>query len=128
MGLTEKARQIFADDRFATELTGIDITAVGEHNATCTLRLGPQHRNARGVVMGGVLFTLADFAAAIAANSACIESGDFGPVNEWNREHIWQHGGRFTPAGLLSRVLEAEFDPGYYIDYLENKYTELYGL
>ena len=61
-------------------------------------------------------------------NDACIESGDFGPVNEWNREHIWQHGGRFTPAGLLSRVLEAEFDPGYYIDYLENKYTELYGL
>ena len=76
MELTEKARQIFTDDRFATELTGIDITAVGEHNATCTLRLGPQHRNARGVVMGGVLFTLADFAAAIAANSACIESGD----------------------------------------------------
>ena len=23
---------------------------------------------------------------------------------------------------------EAEFDPGYYIDYLEKKYTELYGL
>ena len=59
---------------------------------------------------------------------ACIESGGFGPVNEWNREHIWQHGGRYTPAELLSRVFEKEFDPGYYIDYLERKYTELYGL
>jgi carboxypeptidase Taq len=59
---------------------------------------------------------------------ACIENGDFGPVNDWNREHIWKHGGRFTPAELLSRVFEAEFDPGYYIDYLEKKYTELYGL
>ena len=59
---------------------------------------------------------------------ACIESGDFGPVNEWNREHIWKHGGRFTPAELLNRVFEAEFDPGYYIKYLEDKYTELYDL
>ena len=59
---------------------------------------------------------------------SCIENGDFGPVNEWNREHIWQHGGRFAPAELLSRVFEAEFDPAYYIDYLEKKYTELYGL
>ena len=59
---------------------------------------------------------------------ACIESGDFGPVNDWNREHIWKYGGTFTPAELLSRVLEAEFDPAYYIDYLEKKYTELYGL
>ena len=59
---------------------------------------------------------------------ACIESGDFGPVNDWNREHIWQHGGRFKPSELLDKVYEAEFDPGYYIDYLEKKYTELYGL
>ena len=59
---------------------------------------------------------------------ACIEAGDFGPVNEWNREHIWQHGCRFKPAELLDRVLEAEFDPQYYIDYLGNKFTDIYGL
>ena len=59
---------------------------------------------------------------------ACIESGDFSVVNDWNREHIWQHGGRFTPSELLERVFEADFDPSYYIDYLEKKYTELYGL
>lgn len=59
---------------------------------------------------------------------AAIESGDFSAVNDWNREHIWQHGGRFKPAELLRRVFEADFDPSYYIDYLEKKYTELYGL
>ncbi len=59
---------------------------------------------------------------------ACIERGDFGPVNDWNREHIWKHGGRFTPSELLGRVLEAEFDPQYYIDYLTNKFTDIYGL
>ena len=59
---------------------------------------------------------------------ACIANGDFAPVNEWNREHIWKHGARFKPSEILDRVFEAEFDPGYYIDYLEKKYTELYGL
>jgi carboxypeptidase Taq len=59
---------------------------------------------------------------------ACIANGDFAPVNEWNREHIWKHGARFKPSEILDRVFEEEFDPGYYIDYLEKKYTELYGL
>lgn len=59
---------------------------------------------------------------------ACIADGDFGPVNEWNREHIWQHGCRFKPAELLSRVFEADFDPQYYIDYLTKKFTDIYGL
>ena len=59
---------------------------------------------------------------------SCIEKGDFGPVNAWNRENIWQHGGRYKPVELLNRVLGEEFDPGYYIDYLKNKFTEIYGL
>ena len=59
---------------------------------------------------------------------ACIESGDFSPVNDWNREHIWKYGGRYTPSELLNRVYEEEFDPAYYIDYLEKKYNELYGI
>ena len=62
------ARRTFASDRFATELTGAEITAAGNHHAECCLKLDERHLNARGVAMGGVLFTLADFAAAVAAN------------------------------------------------------------
>ena len=69
MNLTEIARDIFCHDRYATETTGIVIDHVGEHEATCSLTVGEQHCNARGVAMGGVLFTLADFSSAIAANS-----------------------------------------------------------
>ena len=58
----------------------------------------------------------------------CIETGDFGPVNEWNREHIWQHGCRYKPSELLDRVFGEPFDPGYYIDYLTKKFSEVYGL
>ena len=59
---------------------------------------------------------------------ACVESGDFSAVNDWNRENIWRHGSRFTPSELLGRVFGEEFDPGYYIDYLEKKFSEIYGL
>ena len=76
MDLTETARLTFADDHYATSLTGIDIEHVGNHKAECSLALDNRHRNARGAAMGGVLFTLADFAAAIAANSECLGSGE----------------------------------------------------
>lgn len=68
-----RAREIFAADHYATSLTGIQIEQIGLHEAQCSLDLAPQHLNARGVAMGGVLFTLADFCAAVAANSGCLE-------------------------------------------------------
>ncbi len=59
----------------------------------------------------------------------CISRGDFGPVNDWNREHIWKDGGMYKPAEILDRVLEGEaFDPSYYITYLQNKCSDVYGL
>lgn len=68
-GLTQLARCIFAKDIYATELTGIVIDNVEGNTAVCSLQLDSKHRNAKGAVMGGVIFTLADLAVAIAANS-----------------------------------------------------------
>lgn len=65
----ERVRELFGADRYAA-LTGIAIEGVEDGGAVCTLRLDGRHRNARGVAMGGVLFTLADFVAAVAANAA----------------------------------------------------------
>lgn len=73
---TEQARVVFASDRYATQLTGIQIDHVADHEAHCSLTLEAHHRNARGVAMGGVIFTLADFAAAVAANTDCLADGD----------------------------------------------------
>ena len=69
MTTLEKARAIFSTDRYATDITGITIENIGKHESLCSLVLDSRHVNARGVAMGGVLFTLADFAAAVAANS-----------------------------------------------------------
>ena len=76
MTLTETARNVFADDRFATMATGVVIDQVDNHTAQCSLTLNERHRNARGVAMGGVLFTLADFATAVAANSDCLSDSN----------------------------------------------------
>ena len=54
-------------DRFATE-NGAVIDEVDDHYAKCSLKIKDRHRNAMGAVMGGVYFTLADFALAVASN------------------------------------------------------------
>jgi len=69
----EEARAWFSGDRFATETTGIELAAAGPDYARCVLVPDGRHLNARGFVMGGAIFTLADFTFAAASNSA--ESG-----------------------------------------------------
>ena len=63
----ERVREIFAKDRFATE-NGAVIDEIGDHYAKCSIKLTKRHCNAMGAVMGGVPFTLADFAFAVASN------------------------------------------------------------
>lgn len=63
----EEARSTFAHDRYAAE-SGAFIEEIGEKYARCSIRLTDSHRNALGGVMGGVYFTLADFAFAVASN------------------------------------------------------------
>ena len=63
----EEAREYFKNDLFATE-NGMVIDEIGEDWATCSVVLEPKHRNATGGVMGGAIFTLADFAFAVACN------------------------------------------------------------
>jgi carboxypeptidase Taq len=58
----------------------------------------------------------------------CLKSGDFAPINAWNKENIWKHGRVYTPSELLDRVLGEPFDPFVFTDYLEKKYGDIYGL
>lgn len=64
----EKARDFFYKDLYATKLSGIQIDEVSEHYAKCTMKITENHKNAYGGVMGGAIFTLADFTFAVASN------------------------------------------------------------
>ncbi|MBO5031945.1 MAG: PaaI family thioesterase [Lachnospiraceae bacterium] len=63
----EEVRERFSHDRFAT-VNGAVVEAVEDGYARCSMELNETHRNALGAVMGGAIFTLADFAFAVASN------------------------------------------------------------
>ena len=63
----ERVRQRFTADCFASKM-GTVIEDIKEGYARCYLDITPLHLNAAGNVMGGAIFTLADFAFAVAAN------------------------------------------------------------
>ena len=64
----EAARVFFSGDRYATE-SGIRIDQLDSGNAECSFEITEHHRNADGGVMGGAIFTLIDFAFAVASTS-----------------------------------------------------------
>ena len=68
MTALERAREFFSHDVYATEVTGIIIDEIGDKYAKCSLKIDSRHKNAVGGVMGGVMFTLADFVFAVATN------------------------------------------------------------
>ncbi len=68
MSALEEIRSRFQNDRFATGTTGIVIDSAEPGKAVCSLILEDRHMNENDVPMGGVIFTLADFACAIASN------------------------------------------------------------
>ena len=64
----EEIRNRFKNDHFATDVTGIVIDSAQPGKAVCSITLEERHMNENNVPMGGAVFTLADFAFAIAAN------------------------------------------------------------
>ena len=59
---------------------------------------------------------------------AAIRSGDLRPITGWLEERIWKHGKLYDPMELLERAVGEPFDPKYFTDYLERKYSEIYRL
>ena len=68
MKTLEEAREEFSKDLYATKLSGAVIEKTGENYALCSMKLTGDHRNAYGGIMGGAIYTLADFAFAVASN------------------------------------------------------------
>jgi len=57
-----------------------------------------------------------------------IESGEFGTLHGWLKEHIYQHGSKYTAPELIERVTGGPLSIAPYIRYLRTKYGELYRL
>ncbi|MDR1262452.1 MAG: PaaI family thioesterase [Oscillospiraceae bacterium] len=65
----ESAAAFFgATDRFAVDVLGAEIERVGDGYAVVGLTLRDKHRRVENAVQGGVIFTLGDYAFAVATN------------------------------------------------------------
>ena len=65
----EDIPDFFGSDKFACNQAGCVIEEYRKGFARCSMTLTPNHYNGAGAVMGGAVFTLADFAAGVAANA-----------------------------------------------------------
>lgn len=65
---SDAAKIYFANDRYAA-LTGVEMVEAGIGYCKARLSIEDKHMNAANVVQGGAIFTLADFAFAVASNS-----------------------------------------------------------
>ena len=64
----DRLRELFSGDQFAATI-GVEITEWAGGTATALARPGPDSCNFAGSVHGGYIFTAADVAASVAANS-----------------------------------------------------------
>ncbi len=65
---TRAAAKYFQGDRYAM-MTGVKLEELTDEYSLASLTLGDIHKNANGGIMGGVMFTLADFAFAVLSNN-----------------------------------------------------------
>ena len=79
-----------------------------------------------GNVMAAQLYQTAT--AADPAIERGLAIGDYGPLREWLRVAVYQHGRRFSRDELLVQATGQELNPDAYIRYLTGKYTSLYQL
>ena len=59
---------------------------------------------------------------------AQIENGNFAEILGWLRENIYRHGAKFEPQDIVQRVTGSKIRPEPYMNYLNQKYSEVYDL
>ncbi|MFD2673005.1 carboxypeptidase M32 [Marinicrinis sediminis] len=59
---------------------------------------------------------------------AHIEAGELHVLKDWLTAHIYQHGKLLTPGELIERITGQSLDPAYLVDYLDEKYRQVYSL
>lgn len=52
-----------------------------------------------------------------------ISKGNFKPIREWLRLKIHQHGSVYAPKALLKNTFNEDYNPDYFVKYLETKYV-----
>lgn len=57
-----------------------------------------------------------------------LEKRDISEMAKWLKDHLHKYGASKKPKELLKLATGEDFDPNYYVDYLIDKYSRLYGI
>jgi carboxypeptidase Taq len=57
-----------------------------------------------------------------------IRSGEFGSLLGWMQKKVHIEGAKYTPSELVQRITGGPIRTGPFLDYMQGKYTEIYGL
>ncbi len=66
--VVDRESELVNNEKFVNESLGAQIIAASKGYAKCSMKLETKHANSLGTPMGGVIFTLADYAFAVASN------------------------------------------------------------
>lgn len=55
-------------------------------------------------------------------------AGNITPIREWLGEHVHQYARKYTAQDLIQRVTSGPIGTGPYLDYLQGKLGEVYGI
>ena len=59
---------------------------------------------------------------------AVIASGSLKPIADWLGDKIHKYASMYDPEELFIKVCGKPFDPTYYVEYLEKKFSDIYGI
>ncbi len=59
---------------------------------------------------------------------AAVRAGDLAKILDWLKEHVFAAASLMTPDEWIRSITGESLDVRYYLDYLEEKFTKLYGL
>ncbi|SDF29517.1 carboxypeptidase Taq [Halorubrum xinjiangense] len=79
-----------------------------------------------GSVMAAQLFAAAE--AEIDDLDGKIAAGEFDALHDWLGENVHRHGSRYETNELVKRATGEDFSADAFLDYVEEKYGELYGI
>jgi carboxypeptidase Taq len=76
------------------------------------------------IYSGQILFTMQ---RDIPNWGGLLKKGDFHSIKQWLTENVYSQGKIYDPMDLLKKITGEEINVKHYIDYLDTKFSELYG-
>ena len=57
-----------------------------------------------------------------------IKTNNLKEIKKWLKENLYVYGCLLPPAELIKKITKEEFNPNYYCEYLEDKFSKIYNL